>query len=300
MELRHLRYFIAVAEEQNVTRAAARLNVSQPPLSRQIRDLEHELGVALFERSPKSLNLTAAGRAFLPEVRSALQRVEEAVQKARAVAAGKQGELHVGYAPSLAVDLLPRALRAFQKEFPHVSVQLHDLSSQQMLRRLRDGKLDLALMVKMSVMPMAGLAFEEVERHAVCVAMAPTHSLAKKRLVSVADLGSERLICFALAEYPEYHAWIADLFANLNQSPRIAEEHEGVTSLIAAVESGRGVALMSERLKCMAGPRLKLIPLKPAPPPLVIGIARKERQESPIISAFISATKLENAKSKLG
>src|SRR5690554_5101082 len=125
MELRHLRYFVAVAEEQNITRAAARLHVSQPPLSRQIRDLEDELGVALFEHGAKSVRLTDAGRAFLPEAHAALQRVDEAVRTVKAIAAGKRGEIHVGYAPSLAVDLLPAALRKFQELNPHVGVQLH-------------------------------------------------------------------------------------------------------------------------------------------------------------------------------
>jgi DNA-binding transcriptional LysR family regulator len=291
MELRHLRYFVAVAEEQNVTRAAARLHVSQPPLSRQIRDLENELSVALFEHGAKSVRLTDAGRAFLPEARAALQRVEDAVQMAKAVASGKQGEIHVGYAPSLAVDLLPRALRNFQESHPHVRVQLHDLSTQQMLRALRDGKLHLALMVRLSVMPMAGLVFGEIERHAVSVAMHPGHPLARKRTVGLKDIALERLIAFTLSEYPEYHAWMAELFALLNKPAHVSEEHDSVTSLIAAVESGRGIALVSERLKCMAGPRLKIVPMKPAPPPLVIGIARAKNQNSQAVAAFIAATK---------
>src|SRR5579863_6215004 len=101
MELRHLRYFIVVAEEQNVTRAAARLHVSQPPLSRQIRDLEEELGVALFKRTAKSVELTAAGKIFLTEARAILQRSNEAVQTVRAVASVGRGQVRVGYAPSL-------------------------------------------------------------------------------------------------------------------------------------------------------------------------------------------------------
>src|SRR5215475_8386666 len=110
MELRHLRYFVAVAEEQNVTRAAARLRVSQPPLSRQIRDLEEELGVTLFARSAKSVRLTEEGRLFLGEARAVLQRADEAVRTVRAMAGGTAGELLLGYAPSPTVEILPPLL----------------------------------------------------------------------------------------------------------------------------------------------------------------------------------------------
>src|SRR5262252_5778937 len=108
MELRHLRYFVAVAEEQSVTRAAARLHVSQPPLSRQIRDLEDELDVALFDHGAKSVRLTEAGKVFLSEARAILRRAGEAVETVKAVANGHRGEIHVGYAPSLTVEILPR------------------------------------------------------------------------------------------------------------------------------------------------------------------------------------------------
>src|SRR5579863_8810071 len=118
MELRHLRYFVAVAEEQNVSRAAKRLHVSQPPLSRQIRNLEDELGIALFDHSANALRLTEAGHAFLGEARNILQRVGEAVAAAKDVARGKRGEIHVGYAPSLTVELLPRALGYFRESNP--------------------------------------------------------------------------------------------------------------------------------------------------------------------------------------
>jgi len=129
MELRHLRYFVAVAEEQNVTRAATRLHVSQPPLSRQIRDLEDELGVALFQHGAKAVRLTDAGRVFLEEARAVLRRADEAVQTVKAVASGQRGEIHVGYAPSLMVEVLPRALRSFEAANPGIRVQLHDLST---------------------------------------------------------------------------------------------------------------------------------------------------------------------------
>src|SRR5438876_12055666 len=118
VELRHLRYFVAVAQEENVSRAALKLHVSQPALSRQIRDLEDELGFLLLERSAKSVRLTEAGRAFLLEARAVLQRAEDAVKAARAIATGGSGEIHVGYAPSLTARILPQTLRAFQAELP--------------------------------------------------------------------------------------------------------------------------------------------------------------------------------------
>src|SRR5687768_10104497 len=145
MELRHLRYFIGVAEEENVSRAALKLHVSQPALSRQIRDLEDELGFSLLERSAKSVRLTEAGRSFLTEARAVLRRAEEAVGAARSIASG--GELHVGYAPSLTARILPQTLRAFQAELPKVRVRLHDFSTEEMLAGLREGKLQLAFVV---------------------------------------------------------------------------------------------------------------------------------------------------------
>src|SRR5512141_582873 len=122
MELRHLRYFVAVAEEENVSRAALKLHLSQPALSRQVRDLEDELGFLLFERSAKSVRLTEAGRAFLGEARAVIHRVEEAVTKTRAVAAGARTGIHVGYAPSLTVEILPQTLHEFQVALPGVRV----------------------------------------------------------------------------------------------------------------------------------------------------------------------------------
>ena len=291
MELRHLRYFVAVAEEQNVTRAAARLHVSQPPLSRQIRDLEDDLNIALFEHGAKAVRLTEAGKVFLTEARAVLNRVDEAVQMAKAVANGQQGEIYVGYAPSLTVELLPRALKHFQETHPEVRVQLHDLSTQEMLRGLRDGNLHVALMIQVSSKVLAGFVFEELQRHAVCVAVHPAHPLARARKVGLEQIADERLVAFTLADYPEHHAWMAELFAPLNRQPQIMEEHDSATSLIAAVEAGRGIALVSQHFDCLSGPRLKLRPLQPAPPPLVIGITCRKGKMAAMTKNFIAASR---------
>lgn len=292
MELRHLRYFVAVAEEQNVTRAAARLHVSQPPLSRQIRDLEDELGVALFEHGAKAVRLTEAGKVFLNGARAALTRVEEAVQTVKAVASGKQGEIRVGYAPSLTVEILPRALREFQQTSPGVRVALHDLSTQEMLRGLRDDSIHVALLIGVSKQVLAGLQFQELRRYAVCLAVHPAHPLARARKVSVEQVAQERLVAYCLTDYPEYHTWLAHLFSASKRPLQIAEEHEGATSLIAAVEAGKGVALVPEGFQCLAGPRLKVRPLSPAPPPFVLGVAWRKGMISAAVDSFLAAVRL--------
>ena len=291
MELRHLRYFIAVAEEQNVTRAAARLHLSQPPLSRQIRDLEDELGIALFKHGAKAVRLTEAGHVFLTEASAALRRVDQAVQTAKAVATGRRGEIHVGFAPSLTVEILPRTLRDFQKSSPGVRVQLHDLSTQEMLRGLRDEKLDVALLIQTSARVMTGLVFEELGRYAVYVAMHPAHPLARARKVGLQQVAAERPIAYTLADYPEYHAWLADLFLRVERSPQIAEEYDSSTSLIASVEAGRGIALVQQGFECLAGPRLKIRPLTPAPPPFIAGIAYRKENSSTATTNFIASAK---------
>jgi DNA-binding transcriptional LysR family regulator len=289
MELRHLRYFVAVAETENVTRAATKLHVSQPALSRQIHDLEDEIGFPLLERSAKSVRLTEAGRTFLIEARAVLQRAEEAVAAARAKAGGMSGEIQVGYAPSLTVQILPQALRIFQAEFPGVRVMLHDLSTEEMLTQLHGGKLQLALMVQPTKKTLRGLRFEELARYPLQVAVAPTHPLAKSRSISLEKVAGERLIGYTQKDYPEYHDEVAALFKTVGRKPQITQEHDGVTSLIAAVESGRGIALVPSCIACMVGPRLKMIPLVPAGPPIVVGAVLREGATPVLIEKFVAA-----------
>ena len=295
MELRHLRYFVAVAETENVTRAAGRLHVSQPALSRQIQDLEDELGFLLLQRSAKSVRLTAAGRVFLEEARAVLLRVEAAVQAARAVAGGQRGEIQVGYAPSLTVQILPQALRAFQTEFPGVRVALHDLSTGEMLAQLQAGKLDVALLVRPPPKHLRGLRLEELARYPLCVAVAPRHPFARRKVVPLAAVAGEPLIAYNRRDYPEYHRQIQDLFAAIGAKPYLAEEHEGVTSLIAAVEAGRGIALVPGCLGCLVGPRVKIIPLDPAPAPLIVGAAYRPDHLTATLKKFIAAAALRQA-----
>src|SRR5271154_5133101 len=289
MELRHFRYFVAVAEEENVSRAALKLHVSQPGISRQIQDLEDEIGFQLFERSAKSLKLTDAGKVFLAEAKSVLQRADDAVRKAKAVAENAVGELHVGYAPSLTVQILPPMLRAFQGEFPRVRVSLHDLSSEEMLEQLGTRKLQVALTVRPPAKMLRGLSFVELARYAMVVAVAPNHPLAKLKSITLQQVAPEPLIGLNRKDYPEAYIETKRLFAAVGLKPNFAEEHEGGTGIIAAVEAGRGIALVPSSLACIVGTRVKLLPLKPALPPIVVGAVWRKKNDSELVKKFIAA-----------
>ena len=291
MELRHLRYFVAVAEAENVSRAALKLHVSQPGISRQIRDLEEEIGFQLLERRAKSVRLTAAGKVFLTEAREVLSRVEAAVNRAREVAQSGSGEIHVGYAPSLTVQILPAALRAFQEKFPNARVALHDLSTEEMLAQLGEKKLQVALTVRPPAKLLRGLKFEELARYEMCVAVAPKNPLAKLKCISLEQISREPLIAYSRKDYPEYHAMLEKLFATVGRKPKIVGEHDGVASIVAAVESGRGFALMPSCVACMVGPRLKLLPLRPALSPIPVGAVWRAETRNELAEKFVACAR---------
>jgi DNA-binding transcriptional LysR family regulator len=204
-----------------------------------------------------------------------LSRVEEATRVVQAISSGKSGDLHVGYAPSLAVDILPRALRQFQVEMPDVRVVLHDLSTEEMLIGVRENNIALALMVRQPAANLRGLQSVELQRYRVSVAVSPIHPLARLKQVGLDRVAGERIIGYSQKDYPEFLHWFARLPWPGKKAPRIAEEHDSVTSLIAAVEVGRGVSIAPDSLACLSGPRLKLIPVNPQPEPFgVIGVWR--------------------------
>lgn len=291
MELRHLRYFVAVAEEQNITRAAARLYVSQPPLSRQIRDLESELGVRLFDRSARAVRLTEAGKIFLSEARCTLERADEAVYAIKAFALGGRGRVRIGYAASPTVELLPRILRSFRQTHPQIGVDLQELSHRGMARGLQERTLDAALIVSISPQEFSGFAIEELGSYPVRVAFNKKHRFARMREVPLSDLADEPIITLNRKENPEARAGLLKILAPATNSPNIVEEYDDVMSRIAAVDAGRGVTLDFQSLSAIAGQRLLFRPLKPAPPPLPIAIAYRPNGISKAIAAFVAAAR---------
>jgi DNA-binding transcriptional LysR family regulator len=272
MELRHLRYFVVVAEEQNVTRAATRLHISQPPLSRQMHDLEEELGVELFQRTAKSLVLTEAGKIFLGEARAVLLRADKAVESVRATAKALRGNLHIGYGPSLTAEFLPGALRTFEREFPEIHIFLHDFSTEECLQKLAAKKIDLALTVKPSPTQLRGMVFEKLAAYPLLCAVAACHPLAENRSIRLAQIKESAFVIYSREDYPEYLESLRRVFRSHGFTPKIAGEYDGVAGLITAVEAGRGIAIVPSSLKCLASPGIKLLPLVPKFPPLIVGV----------------------------
>ena len=293
MELRHLRYFVAVAEMENVSRAATqRLHVAQPSLSRQIRDLEDEVGVQLLERTAKSVRLTDAGRAFLDEARAILKHTNEAVLKARAIGGKRETELHVGDFPLVAARIMPRLLRNYQKAMPNVQVKLHDWPVEKEIAAVRDGELQLAIIIR----PLTGnlrreLRFQELVTLRVCLAVSCDHPFAQRKAVSLIEAAREPFIGLLHEEYPQHRVYVNAIFARVKDKPRFVEEHDGWAELFSAVDAGTGVAIASDTFDYAFSDRVKLLPLTPEPKRVPVGIISRKGRLSPTAEKFCECAK---------
>jgi DNA-binding transcriptional LysR family regulator len=274
MELRHLRYFLAVGEASNFTKAAAGLRVAQPALSRQVKDLEDEIGVELMRRSPRGVRLTREGRLFLGEVREILKRTGESVEKVRALARGEYGQLRVGYMPTPTVEILPPGLAALRKSVPHAKVLLYDLSSDELITGLRDGTLDFAIMLQPIGEEAAGIEFESLRNYPLCVAVAPAHPFAGLKTIPLQKVAAEPLVGLRGSDFPEYYRYLNRIFAPIGAKPRIAAEYDSGNSLLIEVEAGRGIALSMPMFKLVTGKRLLYRPVTGTTELGPIGIAR--------------------------
>ena len=285
MELRQLRYFVAVAEEGNISRAAKKIFLTQPALSRQIKALEEEIGQCLLERQAHSIRLTPAGEALLGEARELLQHAEQAVERARA--AGRGLRLRVGYAPSLGAGLLSTAVQSFTQTHPNAHVELFDLSTKEMLAGLESDKLDVALTVGQGS-DTRGLKWTPLVRAPFQLAVNQNHPLARRKRVTPAEAGREPLLVFCQRDYPEYWGIITGWLREHGQRPHIAGEYDGVNSLLSAVESGQGVAIVATRMGRLIPERVRLKALSAAPKPLCIAAGyRGNRADDKPLAVFV-------------
>ncbi|PIK72557.1 LysR family transcriptional regulator [Methylobacterium frigidaeris] len=263
MELRHLRYFVAVADSLSFTGAAERLGVSQPPLSQQIRDLEAELGTPLLWRTSRSVALTPAGTAFLARARRVLTEVEEASAEARDVGAGRTGTLDIGLTGSILAGPLGRLIRCFGERYPAVLVRLHEMPPGEQQAALHAHRTDLCFLRRPPDDP--SLRVVRAWREAVGVALPVGHRLAGRAAISLSELSDEPFVSLRLRD-SRFATSLRDACLSAGFAPRIMQQVVEAASLVNLVAAGLGVALVPESIGAQPRPDIAYRPLAgPAP-----------------------------------
>ena len=253
MELRHLRYFIAVAEERHVTRAAERLGMQQPPLSQQIRALERELDVQLFRRRPRGVELTDAGSALLTEARAILSHIDQAVAATKRTARGEQGPIAVGFTSSAPFHpVVPRIIRSYRETFPLVALTLEEGGTMELIDDLRDERIDVAF-IRTPIADQEGLVVSPLLQEEMVLALPRTHMLSRgaNEAVSLRALAHETFIVYRRNNGPGLYDAI---FAACNASgfsPRVGQEAPRIVSTLNLVAAGLGISLVPESLQRM-------------------------------------------------
>lgn len=288
MELRHLRYFVAVAEKLHFGRAAEKLHISQPPLSHQIQDLERELGVPLLHRTRHFVALTEAGRAFLEEARRILSDADHAMATARRIGRGEVGHLSIGFGPLLAAGVLGRIINASVSAHPSVKLDLQAMNSTEQVEALAAGRVDVAF----PMLPVSHreIVAERVAAERLVVALADGHRRARARLVSLADLRSEPFIGLSRAAAPTFHDLVVRACGDAGFAPSVEHEANYVLTALGLVGAGLGVAIVPAWVATRPSEGVTFRPLSGAPQ-IQIGVAHRRSDSSATLLAFLDAVR---------
>ncbi|HVE41746.1 MAG TPA: LysR substrate-binding domain-containing protein [Planctomycetota bacterium] len=289
MELRHLKYFVAVADELHFGRAASRLQISQPPLSQQIRRLEEELGVELFRRTKRKVQLTSAGRAFLDRARQLLQEVERAVEATRQAARGVVGRIEVGYAPTAEIRVIPRLLKRIRERSPKVEVGLHLLNPADLTEALRQSRIDVAL----TRLPLdeEGIRTERFLREELLLAVGARSLLARGETVRPERLQGVPLLMFPRGLAPAMHDSIVGYFRAAGVSPHLAYAIGSISGGLGLIASGMGVSIVPESVKDIRFSGVVYRRLAAPAPWSDMGIARLREAPTPLQDFFRRAVR---------
>ncbi len=245
MELRHLRYFIAVADELSFSRAAERLRIAQPPLSQQIQALETELDVQLFDRKKRPLQITPAGHAFLAEARITLTTLEQAVHQAQRIHQGELGYLTIGFTSSIANGVLPNILRTFRQQYPEIKLILREVNSAEQVQKLRDKQADIVFVYQnLSLLKAYDLAVLPLLQEALVVALPQKHPLATRSIISVADLTQEEFIMPLHQVVSGLSDQIYSLCAQAGFVPQVAQEAVFTITILGLVAGEMGISIL--------------------------------------------------------
>lgn len=287
MELRHLRYFIAVAEELHFTRAAARLHIGQPPLSQQIQMLEKEVGALLFERSKRWVRLTEAGKFFLNDARRILALSEQAMETARRASRGEVGELRVGFTSSMPFTvILQQVVNLYRQRYPQVSLSLQEMTSMRQIEAIAHRTLDVGF-VRPPEMEITGNVSVTTLRHDPLMLVMPSnHRLARKKSVKLHELADEEFVMYSKDVGTGIHAQIVRLCRQAGFEPHIVQEAREAATIIGLVVAGCGVSILPESFQCiqMQGVCYRNIADPDAVTALML--ATRSNESTPLIDAF--------------
>jgi DNA-binding transcriptional LysR family regulator len=290
LELRHLRYFVTVAEELHFGRAAARLHVSQPPLSMQIKGLEAELGTRLLSRTQRKVELTAAGAVFLKEAREILHRVDQAASAARRAARGEAGELAVGFVTIADYNVLPAALSALRQRSPGIALTLHEATTDVQLRELAGERLDVGFVLppvndpRLTLMPLL--------REPLVAALPQQHALAAGRgKLRLARLKDAPFILFPRHMAPGLYDDIVSFCRHAGFSPRVEQEAIQMQTIVSLVSAGLGVALIPASMRNLGRTGVVYRALREPSPLTEIALAWRTGDERPALARFLEAVR---------
>ena len=262
MELRHLRYFLAVAEELNFTRAATRVGIGQPPLSQQIRALEQEVGAALFRRLPQGAELTEAGQALLPEARETLAQAERAMRHARRGARGELGRLRLGFTSSAAFNgIMAAAVSAFRRAYPDVDLSLEETATTRLLDRLASEDLD-AVFIRLGPLDPGGLRLRVLADESMMIVLPARHPLAASSHVKLAELSKEPFVLFPRLAGPSLFDGIIAACHAAGFDPILGQEAPQFTSAVNLVAAELGVSLVPASMMQVQVPGVVYLPIQ--------------------------------------
>ncbi len=284
MELRHLRYFQAVAEELSYSRAAQRLRIAQPALSRAVQEIERELGVNLIDRNRRSARLTPAGRVFLQEIGLLLERLEESVRRVKRTAAGEEGELRLGYIGPPTQPFLGRLLREYRKRFPLVAIHLEERTPERIWEMVAKGRLSAAITRPVVAHEALGLRTRVLREERLGMVVPASHSWASRRSVAWATLAREPLIVLARREGMGLHDAVIAGCRRAGITPRLAHTPSLIGTVLSYVEAGAGVGVVTESVVAPDS-SLRFVLLKPVQRvPLVL--VWQEDEDPPAVQRF--------------
>jgi DNA-binding transcriptional LysR family regulator len=289
MELRHLRYFVVVAEELNITRAAKRLQMAQPPLSQQIHQLEAELGVTLFHRSKRRIELTDAGQVFLEEARRTLVQAEHARRMAQRAQRSEIGRLVMGFVSEATYDLLPAMLQAYRARFPQVEIVLREMTTMQQVQALQKGSIHLGVLHP--PIPEAGLSLQIVREEPFVMVLPPTTRFAPDEQLPLSALSEEPFVLFPRVISPGVHDQVISLCNQAGFSPIIVQEATELHTILGLVAVGIGVSLLPASVRLLRSQGVVYRALPQAGTQTSTALAWRQDAQSSVLFTFLDIAK---------